>query len=262
MQGSIRIIVRSALARNVRPWTRAAGVRFDPPQPKPWLARRNITQHSQEKRQRKRQKQKREDPFHVLGLKASDKVDYNTVKRTFLQIAMQHHPDTTNADTEQERDEHRDIFVAARKAFERIVEGPDGLAVVRSDETAATFDDEEALNEWFHQESGGLDMPFMDLQTRKEVSRVMEEIGGGLDRDGGTGGVVYESWHDGSTEHELNFSPFLTLIGIATGMWTLARMVANDAKNGGDGSSLLRLEAGDVRSREINGILRRRRKRS
>ena len=38
-------------------------------------------------------------------------------------------------------------------------------------------------------------------------------------------------------------------------------MVANDVKNGGDGASLLRLEAGDVRSREINGILRRKRRR-
>ena len=67
-------------------------------------------------------------------------------------------------------------------------------------------------------------MPFMDVKTRKEVSRVMDEIGGGLDRDGG--------------------------------MWTLARMVANDVKNGGDGASLLRLEAGDVRDRDGNFIVR------
>ena len=188
---------------------------------------RQISQHTQSKRQMKRQKKKQDDPFKALGLSSTKSVDYGQVKKAFLQIAMAHHPDTSAAETEEEREAHREIFVAARKAFENIVQGPDGVAVLREDEEAGW--DEEELNEWFQQESGGFDMPFMDAKTRKEVSRVMDEIGGGLDRDGG--------------------------------MWTLARMVANDAKNGGDGASLLRLEAGNVRSREINGVLRRRRKR-
>ena len=38
-------------------------------------------------------------------------------------------------------------------------------------------------------------------------------------------------------------------------------MVAQSVKEGGDASNLLRLEAGVVRDRNIDGILRRRRKR-
>ena len=38
-------------------------------------------------------------------------------------------------------------------------------------------------------------------------------------------------------------------------------MVAQSVKDGGDGRDLLRLEAGVVRDRNIDGILRRRRKR-
>lgn len=184
---------------------------------------RFVSQHTSEKRRLKQKRQ--EDPFAVLGIPKN--IEYSQVKRAFLQIAMKHHPDTTEASTEEEKQKHRDIFVAARKAFENITEGPGGMAVLRSESDDAW--QEEELNEWFHQESGGFDMPFMDVKTRREVSEVMDKIGGGLDRDGG--------------------------------MWTLARMVANDVKNGGDGASLLRLESGDVRSRDINGILRRRRKR-
>lgn len=84
------------------------------------------------------------------------------------------------------------------------------------------------MDEWFRQETG-FDMPYMDLATMKEVAEMTESVGGGLDRDGG--------------------------------MWTLARMVTENVKNGGDGSSILQLEAGDIRDRQIDGILRRRRRR-
>jgi hypothetical protein len=199
-------------------------------QPLPQSRRDLHTRHSQEKRHLVRKQKRQKDPFRILGLSASEKISYTAVKQLFIKIAMQHHPDTTSAETEEERNRHRDIFMQARKAFEDIVEGPDGMAVVRSDDNADNDWDDDSLNEWFQQESGGFDMPFMDVQTRKEVSRVMEEMGSvGLDRDGG--------------------------------MWTLARMVANDVKQGGDGASLLRLESGDVRNREVNGILRRKRKR-
>lgn len=161
----------------------------------------------------------------MLGL--SENVEYPQVKKAFLHIAMKHHPDTSGASSEKEKEQSRDVFLKARKAFEQITEGPGGKAILKSDADSAW--EEEELNEWFQQESGGFDMPFMDVNTRKEVSRVMDEIGGGLDRDGG--------------------------------MWTLARMVANDVKSGGDGASLLRLEAGEARDRSIDGILRRKRKR-
>ena len=187
---------------------------------------RTVWRHTQERRDLKqKQKKQHDDPFRVLGIPKG--TDYTTVKRTFIKIAMDNHPDTSAAESEEERTRHREIFMAARKAFEKIVEGPGGQAILRPEEDSAW--EEEELNEWFHQESGGFDMPFMDIKTRREVSKVMDEIGGGLDRDGG--------------------------------MWQLARTIANENKNGGDGASVLRLEAGDIRSREINGVLRRRRRR-
>eukprot|EP00522_Entomoneis_paludosa_P013435 CAMPEP_0172461212 /NCGR_PEP_ID=MMETSP1065-20121228/39664_1 /TAXON_ID=265537 /ORGANISM="Amphiprora paludosa, Strain CCMP125" /LENGTH=223 /DNA_ID=CAMNT_0013216463 /DNA_START=154 /DNA_END=825 /DNA_ORIENTATION=+ len=167
------------------------------------------------------------DPFLVLGVDRKDQ--YTAVKRAFLQLAMKHHPDTAKSQSEKEQEESREIFIAARKAFEELTEGPDGVAVLR-DESDDKWEEEE-LNSWFRKQSGGFDMPFMDLKTMKEVAEMTEKLGGeaGLDRDGG--------------------------------MWTLARMVTADVANGGDGGSVLQLEAGAIRDRQIDGELRRRRRR-
>ena len=147
---------------------------------------------------------------------------------------MKHHPDTSQASTKDEEQADRDIFVKARKAFEALVEAPDGMAILRSESDEHDHETEENndLSAWFKQETGHA-MPFMDLATMKEVAEMTEKVGGeaGLDRDGG--------------------------------MWTLARMVSQSVKSGGGGAdSLLQLEAGTNKlNREINGILRRKRKR-
>lgn len=46
------------------------------------------------------------------------------------------------------------------------------------------------------------------------------------------------------------------------GMWTLAAMVSNAVKDGKDGASLLRLDAGDIKevNGKIDGVLRRKRR--
>lgn len=139
---------------------------------------------------------------------------------------MKHHPDTTSAGTAAEREANKDAFVAARKAFEAIAAGPDGLAILKSE--SADYVEEADLDQWFKNETG-YDMPFMDAATMKEVAEMTESVGGGLDRDGG--------------------------------MWTLARMVADTVRSGGDSRSLLQLEAGSVRDGRIDGILRRKRRR-
>jgi hypothetical protein len=167
------------------------------------------------------------DPFLVLGIVRSPTLTYASVKRTFLQIAMKYHPDTSKQSSESDREKHKDLFVAARMAFEAIVAGPEGVAILKT-EAADYVEEEEDFEEWFKAETGH-DMPFMDAATMKEVADMTETVGGGLDRDGG--------------------------------MWTLARMVANTVKEGGDGRSVLQLEAGVIRDREINGILRRKRRR-
>ena len=86
---------------------------------------------------------------------------------------------------------------------------------------------------WFLNETGHSN-PFqvdLDPATMREVAEMTDDIGGGLDRDGG--------------------------------MWTLAKMVSNTVKSGQDAKNMLRLEAGK-RKEEIPpgqmGKLRRRRK--
>jgi DnaJ-class molecular chaperone len=167
------------------------------------------------------------DPFATLGIIRSPTLKFTTVKSTFLKIAMKYHPDTIGHCSEAEQEANKDLFVSARKAFESIMADPDGMAILKT-EAHDYVEEEEDFEEWFRTETG-YDMPFMDAATMKEVAEMTDTVGGGLDRDGG--------------------------------MWTLARMVANTVKEGGDGKSVLQLDAGVIRDRAIDGILRRKRKR-
>jgi hypothetical protein len=181
---------------------------------------------------KKRKRPKTKNPFKVLGV--TEETLYKDVKKTFLQIAMKHHPDTCKAETEQEREQMRDVFVSSRVAFESLTAGPDGMAIRKED-----YDDAmENFDSWFQSETGH-NNPFdfdMDPETMKEVAKMTEDIGGGLgggmDRDGG--------------------------------MWALARLVTQQVKQGGDAGAMLRLDAGDIndsRNKSLDGELRRRRRR-
>lgn len=176
-----------------------------------------------------RKKKKHADPFQILGMvdaghKEEDSILFKDVKKTFLRIAMEHHPDTMSKKDEESITNSRDIFISAREAFEQIVEGPNGVAILRSESNK----DSDEFEDWFRQETGH-DIPFMDAATMKEVAKMTETVGGGLDRDGG--------------------------------MWTLARMVTNSVKSGGDARDVLRLEAGGGSGNGTDGVLRRRRRR-
>jgi hypothetical protein len=168
--------------------------------------------------------QSEDNPFLILNVKRSD--SFKMVKTNFLKLAMTHHPDRCTDNSPVEQAQHKDAFMAARKAFEQMMEGPDGLVMLKIE--SDDYQDESNMDAWFKHETG-YDMPFMDQATMKEVAKMTEEVGGGLDRDGG--------------------------------MWTLAKMVTNAVNSGGDATSILRLEAGDVRDRQIDGLLRRKRKR-
>jgi DnaJ-class molecular chaperone len=124
----------------------------------------------------------KDDPFHILGLSKDSEMKFGAVKKIFLRIAMKHHPDTAGTTDEEKIRENREIFIDARKAFEAIVEGPDGIAILRSE--SDQYDDEEEFDNWFRNETGH-DLPFMDAATMKEVAEMTETVGGGLDRDGG-----------------------------------------------------------------------------
>eukprot|EP00525_Craspedostauros_australis_P013397 CAMPEP_0198118220 /NCGR_PEP_ID=MMETSP1442-20131203/20800_1 /TAXON_ID= /ORGANISM="Craspedostauros australis, Strain CCMP3328" /LENGTH=233 /DNA_ID=CAMNT_0043776441 /DNA_START=242 /DNA_END=943 /DNA_ORIENTATION=+ len=177
---------------------------------------------------RKQKKRKVRNPFKVLRIKRGMK--YKEVKGKFLKIAMQNHPDTSSTEDEAEQDKMREVFIAARIAFESLVEGDDGIAILKSEKEK----DEDSLSNfdsWFKNETGH-ETPFhmdLDPETMKEVASMTDNMAVGLDRDGG--------------------------------MWTLAKMVTSAVKTGGDSSAMLRLDAGEVKETNSSSVVRRRRRR-
>jgi len=128
-----------------------------------------------------------------------------------------------------------DKFMKARKAFESLVEGEDGVCMLRVEaEAIDEMMNDEQFDSWFENETGFTNnyQVNLDPKTMREVAAATASMGGGLDRDGG--------------------------------MWTLANMVANSVKEGKNAGSTLRLEAGAISEsipvQEIEGILRRRRR--
>jgi hypothetical protein len=128
-----------------------------------------------------------------------------------------------------------DKFMKARKAFESLVEGEDGVCMLRVEaEAIDEMMNDEQFDSWFENETGFTNnyQVNLDPKTMREVAAATASMGGGLDRDGG--------------------------------MWTLANMVANSVKEGKSAGSTLRLEAGAISEsipvQEIEGILRRRRR--
>ena len=132
------------------------------------------------KRQRQALRDKGKDAFLILGVSRTD--SYAHVKKTFLSIAMKHHPDTHAADTTETAMKHREKFMEARSAFEAIVAGPDGIAILKVE--SDKYEAEDDLEAWFRTETGH-DMPFMDARTMREVAEMTETSDIGLDRDGG-----------------------------------------------------------------------------
>jgi hypothetical protein len=141
-----------------------------------------------------------ESPFEILGVDQT--ATYQEVKRRFVELALQHHPDTTNTvknnndnindDCSYQDDKHKSMeqFIRFRKAFEALKEDVNGIVSTRrhdddSDESLLWSSDEE-FNAWFYEETGHADIMFrMDMQTRKEVINVVQsQAQGGLDRGG------------------------------------------------------------------------------
>ena len=98
------------------------------------------------------------DPFKVL--KVQRKTPYAQVKRIFLQIAMQHHPDTGRDKSEEDQNVSREIFIAARQAFEMLVEDPETSGICLRIELDDYVPDEQHadMDAWFKEQTGH-DMP-------------------------------------------------------------------------------------------------------
>ncbi|KAL7526128.1 hypothetical protein ACHAWF_001639 [Thalassiosira exigua] len=179
-------------------------------------------------------------PFRTLRIPKD--ASYAKARKSFLKIAMQHHPDAVGNDCEQTQKKSQEIFMRCRSALESLVECEDtGACLLRSEveevESQRNMSDEE-FDSWFEKETGRQN-PFqfdLDPEVMREVASMHDDMAGshGLDRDGG--------------------------------MWHLASMISTAVKSGkGEGAeSVLRLEAGSSRDGEggeAKGRLERRRRR-
>lgn len=183
-----------------------------------------------------RRPQKGPCPYKTLGIPTES--TYAAVKKTFLKIAMSHHPDVVGEEEPEVKRKSIELFMRSRKAFEDIVEVDDGMSALREEveleeKLKAQMSDEE-FDAWFEHETGHSNLFQFDLDpaTMREVADMTDELGGGLDRDGG--------------------------------MWTLAKMVTQSVKCGKEAASILRLEAGELEAgnqQSVDGVLRRRRRR-
>ena len=94
-------------------------------------------------------------PFGLLQIPKD--CDYKIVKTKFLKIAMLHHPDQiknqyshlSSDKQELQMKKSTDLFMKARAAFDAIVEGDDGLAILRSEVEANQTQSQKMSNEEF-----------------------------------------------------------------------------------------------------------------
>jgi hypothetical protein len=108
-----------------------------------------------------------------LGLQTTASAE--EVKQSFVKLALKHHPDTSPDTTES-----GETFWRIRAAFEAI---QNGATVAR--DSAEKWNDNDALSNWFHEETG-LQFNFhMNAATRRELAHVATTMSpGGLDRGG------------------------------------------------------------------------------
>uniref|UniRef100_A0A6V2PPL9 J domain-containing protein n=1 Tax=Ditylum brightwellii TaxID=49249 RepID=A0A6V2PPL9_9STRA len=191
-------------------------------------------------RNSKHSKKKQPCPYRALQIPEGS--TYAAAKKSFLRIAMAHHPDTIGDDEEEKKQQSIELFVSARTAFERLAACPEGLAVLREDLENLKAEEEmsdEEFDAWFLKETGHSN-PFqfdLDPATMREVADMHDEVSHGLDRDGG--------------------------------MWHLASLVSKSVKEGKGGGNngagaILRLEAGDVDGDDppVGSLTRRRKRKS
>ncbi|HLM42814.1 MAG TPA: DnaJ domain-containing protein, partial [Myxococcaceae bacterium] len=62
------------------------------------------------------------NPFEVLGLQGTE--DTATIRKAFLRIAAQSHPDRLRLKSEEQKAEALEVFLLAKKAFE-VLSQPD-----------------------------------------------------------------------------------------------------------------------------------------
>jgi hypothetical protein len=172
-------------------------------------------------------------PFQVMGL-ANSGTAYVQVQAKYRELAIKFHPDSSGCVKSTNQ------FIRIKDAFNSIVEGPSGIAVLRGDhiyKDRQSSDGNESENEGranaCHQDEHKWHLhPSVNPQILHEIADAAEKMNpGGLDRGG---------------------------------MWQYANMISNlREKSGVDGLPPLRVESGGNPTNEDNEariITRRRRK--
>ena len=107
-------------------------------------------------------------PFRTLNIPQDAK--YADAKKSFLKIAMKHHPDTLGNQSEEERQKSQRIFLRCRAAYESLVRcEATGKCLVGSKVEKVKKMSDEDFDEWFEKETG-LKNTF-ELQLDPEVMR-------------------------------------------------------------------------------------------
>ncbi|KAL3804025.1 hypothetical protein HJC23_006416 [Cyclotella cryptica] len=151
-------------------------------------------------------------PFQTLGLKngnvhrhrsspsplKSPSVSYDEVRAAFRRLALLHHPDTAARDTSDASSETSYTrtasteFARIREAFEAIVEGPGGVAVLRDNYNGTVApqhshesDNSDNAASHSHDQNTFFLHPSVNPQVLHEVVHVANTMNpGGLDRGG------------------------------------------------------------------------------
>lgn len=134
------------------------------------------------------QRHQRSNPHAVLGVSATS--TYDEVRRAFVKLALEHHPDLSPDDGEGAKK-----FISIRKAFETIrnemlgidSDNPDSSGTAGEEDATSPFAgwSPEELREWYRQETGEwLSFDICD-KTRNEIIHVYNTMSaGGKDKGG------------------------------------------------------------------------------
>ena len=122
-------------------------------------------------------------PFQTLGL--TSQPTYEQARAAFHKLALMHHPDTANNATSS-----HSKFQRIKEAFDAIVEGPDGMAVLRDggdlwkerDNGNDTNTNSESNNS--QDCNSALHSTSMNPSILREVAQVADMSPGGLDKGG------------------------------------------------------------------------------
>lgn len=116
-------------------------------------------------------------PYHTLGVPIGSSFD--EVKRAFVQLALQTHPDQQQGKDEKNAATSTAAFLRIRQAFEQIQQeqhggrhGPSGWSA-------------QELRDWWQEETGEFLSFAMSESTRHEVIRAYHTMGPGSGRDKG-----------------------------------------------------------------------------